>query len=86
MIIQHPLAAKELGSFVDHIVFNAAKDGEAADWQVDYMYEHGMVTMSVRQNNYKYETILNKRVDVFIKDNGDMPWADPEKNPVSFEE
>lgn len=54
MIIQHPLAAKELGSFMYHVVFNGAEDGETPDWRTIFYYTDGYVVMSVRGNNYHY--------------------------------
>lgn len=64
-ITSHALTAQELGTLQDHIVYNAAPAGEPADWRVDYMYENGMVTMRVENNNYRYRTFMNKRADSF---------------------
>lgn len=54
----HPCASAELGEFITHITFNAAPDGEPADWQVRFNYMHGYVVMRVEQNNYKYVTTM----------------------------
>lgn len=73
MIIQHPLAAMNLGSLQDTVVFNAAAPGEAADWKVTFYYEHGYVIMSVHQNNYKYHTFNDKPAESYDHENDFYP-------------
>lgn len=65
MAIQnHPLAAKELGEFQHHTVFNAeAGTSNRPDWQTLFVYERGSIVMSVSQNNYKYQTVLTNKQD-----------------------
>lgn len=60
MIIQHPLAAKELGGFKYHLVTNMADPGETPDWITLFYYDNGIVRMSVHQNNYKYDTFMDE--------------------------
>lgn len=65
-IVQHPLAAANLGAFVEHWVFNSKlpDDGEQANWCVHYEYQYGFVILRVEQNNYKYETVTYDKEEV----------------------
>lgn len=73
MIIQHPLAAMNLGGFKYHLVVNLAQPGEQANWATLFYYENGIVRMEVVQNNYKYHTFNDKPAESYDHENDFYP-------------
>lgn len=61
-IVQHPLAAANLGAFVEHKILNVAVDTETANWVCFFCYEHGIVRQESKENSrvYQYDTLLDK--------------------------
>jgi len=60
-IINHPLAAQELGSFIHHNVENAAPEGEPKNWVCFFCYENGIVRQESISNSrvFKYDTFMD---------------------------